>query len=64
LAERVHQLMDLDGLSYREAAAALQQEGEAVNSGNVWYSYRRYYAMRGLPVPNRPYNNGRPRRRA
>jgi DNA invertase Pin-like site-specific DNA recombinase len=64
LAQRVHELLDIAGLSYREAAAALKQEGHAVNSGNVWYIYRRYYAMHGLPVPQRPYNNGRPRRRA
>jgi hypothetical protein len=63
LAERVHELMDVQGLSYREAAAALQKEGHAVNSGNVWYIYRRYYAMHDLPVPKRPYNSGRPRRR-
>ena len=62
LAERVHQLIDIDDLSFREAAKVLQTEGHKVNSGNVWYSYRRYYEMRGLPVPNRPYNNGRPRK--
>ena len=62
LADRVHDLVDGQGQSYRAAAATLRAEGEAVNSGNVWYAYRRYYAMRGLPVPDRPYNNGHPRR--
>jgi DNA invertase Pin-like site-specific DNA recombinase len=62
LTEPVHQLMDVEGLSYREAAKVLQQEGYRVNSGNVWYIYRRWYEMRGLPVPKRPYNNGRPRK--
>jgi hypothetical protein len=62
LAERVHELMDLQGLSYREAATKLQEEGENVNSGNVWYIYRRWYQIQGLPLPERPYNNGRPRR--
>jgi len=64
LAERVHQLMDIEDFSYRDAAAALQKEGYQVNSGNVWYSYRRWYAMHGQPVPKRPYNSGRPRRPA
>jgi DNA invertase Pin-like site-specific DNA recombinase len=64
LAERVHQLMDHDGLSYREAAAALQAEGCNVNSGVVWQVYRRFYEMLGQPVPERPYNNGRPRKAA
>ncbi|NLF71023.1 MAG: recombinase family protein [Candidatus Anammoximicrobium sp.] len=64
LAERVHQLIDLDGLSYRDAAKVLQSEDHKVNSGNVWYCYRRWYEMHGLPVPKRPYNNGRPRKSA
>jgi hypothetical protein len=62
LAQRVHELLDSDGLSYRDAAEVLRQEGHAVNSGNVWYSYHRSYAMHGLRPPKRPYNNGRPRR--
>src|SRR5262249_48724913 len=45
LAERVHQLMDHDGLSYRGAAAALQAEGHKINSGVVWQIYHRYYEM-------------------
>jgi len=64
LAERVHQLMDLEGQSYRDAAKVLQGEGQKVGSGNVWYIYRRWYAMQGLPAPKRPYNNGRPRKSA
>ena len=64
LVERVHELMDQQGLSYRDAAKVLPAEGKKVNSGNVWYSYRRYYDMRDLPVPKRPYNNGRPRKSA
>jgi hypothetical protein len=62
LAERVHELMDSQGMSYRDVAKVLQAEGQSVNSGNVWYSYRRYYQMHDLPVPKRPYNNGRPRK--
>jgi hypothetical protein len=63
LAERVHQLIDIDGLPYREAAHQLQKEGHKVNSGNVWYSYRRWYEMNDLPAPKRAYNSGRPRRK-
>jgi site-specific DNA recombinase len=62
LAERVHQLLDVEGLTYREAADLLQEEGHVVSVGNLWDSYRRYYAMQGLPAPRRPYNGGRPRR--
>lgn len=62
LAERVHQLVDIDGLSLRDAAKVLQEEGHKVNSGNVWYMYRRWYEMRGLPVSKLPYNNGRQRK--
>jgi DNA invertase Pin-like site-specific DNA recombinase len=64
IAERVHQLMDGEGLSYRDAAKKLRNEGHNVNSGNVWYSYRRWYEMRCLPVPKRPYNNGHRRESA
>ena len=64
IAERVHQLMDGEGLSYRDAAKKLRDEGHNVNSGNVWYSYRRWYEMEGLPVPKRPYNNGHRRKLA
>lgn len=62
LAERVHQLIDIDGLSYREAAKVLQADGQNVNSGVVWQIYHRYHEMQGQPVPERPYNNGRPRK--
>ena len=64
LAERVHQLIDIEGQSMRDAAKTLQSEGHQVNSGNVWYSYQRWYELQGQPVPKRPYNNGRPRRSA
>ena len=64
IAERVHQLIDEQGLSHRETAKQLQREGHNVNSGNVWYSYRRWYEMQGLPMPNVRYNNGKKRRPA
>ncbi len=62
IAERVHQLIDIEGMSHRETAKQLQREGQKVNAGNVWYSYRRWYEMRGLEPPNVPYNNGKKRR--
>jgi len=61
LVEPVHQLIDIEGLSYRETAKRLREQGHKVNSGNVWYSYHRYYEMHGLPVPKQAYNNGRSR---
>lgn len=64
IAERVHQLIDIEGASHRETAKQLQQEGHKVNSGNVWYSYRRWYEMQGLEPPAVPYNNGHKRRSA
>jgi len=62
LAPRVHQLMDLEGHSYRSAAKTLQGEGYNINSGVVWQIHRRYYEMIDKPVPNRPYNNGKKRK--
>ncbi|MCA9068430.1 MAG: hypothetical protein KDA84_05885 [Planctomycetaceae bacterium] len=62
IAERVHELIGLEGQSDREAAKTLRQEGHNVNSGNVWYTYRRWYEMQGWPVPDKPYNNGKPRK--
>ncbi len=61
IADRVHELIDNEGLSHRDTAKQLQREGHNVNSGNVWYSYRRWYEMQGLPVPKQPYNNGHKR---
>ena len=64
IAERVHELIDIERFSHRETAKQLQLEGHNVNSGNVWYSYRRWYEMQGLPVPTLPYNNGNERESA
>ena len=64
IAERVHQLIDEQRLSYRDTAKQLRREGHNLNSGNVWYSYQRWYEMQDLPVPDVPYNNGKKRRSA
>ena len=61
IADRVRQMVDIEGLSYRAAAAVLQDEGFNVNSGNVWTSYRRWYEMNELDLPDVPYNNGKRR---
>ena len=61
IAERVHHLMDEMGMSYRDAAKQLQQEGHHVNSGNTWYSYRRWYEMQGTEPPKLPFNSGEKR---
>ncbi len=64
IAERVHELIDVEKMSHRDAAKQLQREGHKVNSGNVWYSYHRWYEMQGLEAPKLPYNNGKKRRSA
>ncbi|HCS49996.1 recombinase family protein [Rubinisphaera sp.] len=64
IAERVHELIDIEKMSHREAAKQLQREDHKVNSGNVWYSYHRWYEIQGLKVPKVPYNNGKKRRPA
>ena len=61
LAKMAYELIDGDGLSYRQAAKVMQQEGHNVNSGKVWQLRHRFYEMLGQPVPQRPYNNGSPR---
>ncbi len=64
IAERVHELIDIESMSHRETAKQLRQEGHNVNSGNVWNSYRRWYEMNELEPPAVPYNNGKKRRSA
>ncbi len=62
LAPRVHELIDLENLSFRDAAKVLQAEGHKINSGVVYQIYARYYEIIGKPMPKRPYNNGHGRR--
>ena len=62
IAERVRELIDIEGMSHRETAKQLKREGHNGNSGNVWYSYRRWYEMKGIEPPAVPYNNGKKRR--
>lgn len=61
IAERVHELIDIDRKSHRETASLLRLEGHNVNAGNVWYSYVRWYEMQGIQPPKVPYNNGKKR---
>lgn len=62
LAEAVHQLIDIEGHSFRSAADVLQAQGHRLNSGVVWQIYQRYWQMIGQPPPQRPYNNGHQRK--
>ena len=62
LAERVHQLIDNEGQSFRTAEKTLCMEGFTGNSGTVWQIYRRHYEMIGEPMPRLAYNNGHPRK--
>lgn len=61
LAPYVHQLIDIEGMSFRAAAKRLQKEGFQINSGVVWQIFERYYEMIGQPKPKQPYNNGNSR---
>lgn len=63
MAQRAYELVDLKVLSYRKAAKVFQKEGHDINSGKVWQLRKRYFEMIGQPMPRRPYNNGRPRKR-
>ena len=63
VAERVHELIDIEKVSLRDATKILQSEGWKMNSGNVWYAYRRWYEMQGQTMPRNPYNNGHIRRK-
>lgn len=53
LASRVHELVDMQGHSYRKAAAILRTEGHKVNSGGISSMRKRYYEMRGMEPPPR-----------
>ena len=62
LAERVHQMLDIQKMNYPEVTAILRAEGYKVRPGNVADFLKRYYELIGQPMPKRPYNNGRPRK--
>jgi site-specific DNA recombinase len=62
LAEEVYQLIEVDGLSFEQAAQKLRDSGQKINFANVWTTYRRYFELHGLRIPKRPYNNGQPRK--
>jgi hypothetical protein len=65
LAPRVHQLVDVQGLSLRAAATIIQQEGfPKMNSGIIWQIHRRYHEIQGQPAPdlNGRHTTGRSKR--
>jgi len=59
-AETAHRLIDIEGLSFRDAEKVMKDRGFNFNSGKLWQFYARYYETIGQPMPKRPYNNGRP----
>lgn len=61
LAERVHQMLDVQKMNYPEVTAVLRAEGYKVRPGNVADIHKRYFEMIEQPMPKRPYNNGRRR---
>lgn len=62
LAPIVHDLVDVQGMSFRAVEPILREQGYKLNRGTVTTAYRRYYQMIGQPVPRLPYNNGHTRR--
>jgi site-specific DNA recombinase len=62
LALLAYELIDVQGLSYRDAAKVLQAEGHKLNSGIAWQARQRYYEMMGKPMPKRPFKTGRRRK--
>jgi DNA invertase Pin-like site-specific DNA recombinase len=62
LAARAAHMVDVQGLSLRDAAKVFQAEGHPkISDTVVWQLCQRHYEMIGLPAPKRPYNNGRRR---
>ncbi len=62
LAPIVHDLVDVQKLSFRDAEPILRSQGYKLNRGTVTTAYRRYYQMLGQSVPRLPYNNGHTRK--
>lgn len=63
LAERVHELVDVDGRTTEQTVAQLDAEGHVVEAPQIWAIRKRYWEMIGQPAPRLPYNNGKPRRK-
>jgi DNA invertase Pin-like site-specific DNA recombinase len=57
MAEQVRQMYEVEKLGFREIGDRL-----GCGSGNACLAYRRAYEMRGLPLPERRTNLGRPRK--
>lgn len=64
IADEVREMYDVNGLGFRVINNLLEKKyGEAIGSGNICAAYRRWYESRGLPLPPRRTNAGRPRRK-
>lgn len=62
LAVLVHELVDVQKLSFSDADRILREQGYKLNRGSVSTAYRRYYQMIGQPRPALAYNNGHTRK--
>lgn len=58
-ADEVKRLYEEEGRGFREIGEILK-----CGSGNASLSYRRWFEMRGLPIPPKPTKTGRPRKLA
>lgn len=65
MADEVRQLYEVEGLGFRLINKQLEAKyGCKVGSGNCCAAWRRWYEVRGLPLPERRTKMGRPRRKA
>lgn len=65
LANEVYQLYEQERIGFRLINQRLEAKyREKIGSGNICAAWRRWYEMRGLPLPPPRTNTGRPRRRA
>jgi hypothetical protein len=65
LADEVQHLYDVEKLGFRRINKRLEEKyGEPIGTGNCCAAYRRYYEVRGLPLPPPRGKAGRPRKAA
>ena len=65
LADEVHQLYEHEGIGFRLINQRLEAKyKQKIGSGNICAAWRRWYEVRGLPLPAPRTSMGRPRRKA
>jgi len=62
VAERVHQLIDVECVARHEAIKTLRSEGIELEEDGIYRALDRYYCEAGIRRPEHRYNNGQPRR--